>query len=98
MCVRQEKYGLFNITYTNGNGEMITWDQILVQDGGKLIADIEYDQQIMKEINGKIIVISLYHDGFVHTYYEHGEYVYVLTADHSDIDEVCLIFDSILVD
>ena len=39
---------LFNITYTNGNGEMITWDQILVQDGGKLIADIEYEQQIMK--------------------------------------------------
>nr|WP_300851474.1 DUF4367 domain-containing protein [uncultured Acetatifactor sp.] len=88
---------LFNIIYTNENGEMITWDQMLVQDGGKLIADIEYDQQIMKEINGKIIVISLYYDGFVHAYYERGEYVYVLTADHLDIDEVCLIFDSILV-
>ena len=36
---------LFNIIYTNENGEMITWDQMLVQDGGKLIADIEYDHQ-----------------------------------------------------
>lgn len=88
----------FSVTYADKDGKIITWDQMLVQDGGKLIVDIEYDQQVVKEINGKRIVISLYHDGFVQAYYEQGEYVYVLTADHLDIDEVCLIFDSILVD
>ena len=86
---------LFNITYTNENGDMVTWDQMLVQDGGKFIADIEYDQQIMKEVNGKNIVISLYPNGFVYAYCEYGEYAYLLTADNLSIDEVCLIFYSI---
>lgn len=86
---------LFNITYSNENGNMVTWDQMLVQDGGGFIADIEYDQQIMKEVNGKNVVISLYQNGSAYAYCEHGEYVYLLTSDNLSIDEICLIFDSI---
>lgn len=87
----------FSVTYTNKDGNMITWDQMLVQDEGKLIVDIEYDQQITKEINGKNVVISQYLNGFINAYCEHGEYAYVLTADNLSIDEVCLIFDSITI-
>lgn len=85
----------FSVTYTNDDGKMITWDQMLVQDGGKFITDIEYDQQITTEVNGKMVVISLYLDGFVNAYCEHGEYVYILTAENLSVDEVCLLFDSI---
>ena len=85
----------FSVTYTNEDGKTITWDQMLVQDEGELIVDIEYNQQIIKEINGKYIVISQYLNGFINAYCEQGEYAYVLTADNLSIDEVCLIFDSI---
>ena len=84
----------FSVTYTNKDGKIITWDQMLVQDGGELIADIEYELQVIKEVNGKNVVISLYLNGFVNAYCEYGEYVYVLTADNLSIDEVCMIFDS----
>jgi len=85
----------FSVTYTNKDGKVITWDQMLVQDGGGLTADIEYEQQVIKEVNGKNVVISLYLNGFVNAYCECGEYAYVLTADNLSIDEVCMIFDSI---
>ncbi len=85
----------FSVTYTNKDGKIITWDQILVQDGGELIADIEYEQQVIKEVNGKNVVISLYLNGFVNAYCEYGEYAYVLTAGDLSIDEICMIFDSI---
>lgn len=85
----------FSVTYTNENG--IIWDQMLIQDGEESVADIEYEQQIIKEVNGKNIIISLYRDGFVSVYCEYGEYVYILTANKLSIDEVCLIFDGIAI-
>lgn len=84
-----------SVTYTNEEGDMITWDQMLVQDEGEIVTDIEYDQQITKEINGMNVVISIYPDGFVSAYCEQDKYVYILTADEMSVDEVCLMFDSI---
>lgn len=84
-----------SVTYTNENENIFTWDQMQIHNGQELIADIEYEQQIIREVNGKNVIISQYRDGFVSAYCEHGEYVYILTADNLDIDEVCLIFNSI---
>lgn len=83
---------------TDEDGKTITWDQMLVQDEGKLTVDIEWNQQIIKESSGKNIIISLYLDGSVNAYCEYGKYVYLLTADDLSIDEICLIFDSVAVD
>lgn len=88
---------LFSVIYTNGEGEMITWDQMLVQDGGVFVTDSEYDEWIMKESNGKTFIISLYNKEFVMAYCEYGKYVYVLTADNVSIDEVCSVFDSVTI-
>ncbi len=85
----------FSVIYTNGDGKIITWDQLMVLDQGELIADIEYDRQVIEEVNGNEVVISLYPDGSVNAYCEYGEYVYVITADYLDIDEVCRMFDGI---
>ncbi len=88
----------FSVIYTDEDGNTITWDQVLVQDEGKLTVDTEWDQQIIKEISGKNIIISLYLNGSVNAYCEHGKYVYLLTADNLSIDEICRIFDSVAVD
>lgn len=85
----------FSITYTDEDGNMITWDQFFVQDGQELIADAEYDRQITREINGNIAVILLYLEGDAYAYYEQGECVYVLTADNLNIDEMCSMLESI---
>lgn len=85
----------FSVIYTNEKGKIISWDQMLVQDGGEVTADIEYEQQIVEEVNGKNVVISLYSDGFVNAYCEDGEYVYVLTASGLSTEEVWMIFESI---
>ncbi len=37
----------FSVRYTNEDGKIITWDQMMVQDQGELIVDIEYEQQIV---------------------------------------------------
>lgn len=87
----------FSITYTNEDGKIITWDQMLVQDEGELIVDIEYERQITREVNGKNVIISVYLNGFVNAYCEYDSYAYFLTADDLSIDEVCLIYDSINV-
>lgn len=85
------------IIYSNQNEELVTWDQMLVWDGSEFTVDTEYDRQIIKEINGKKVVISLYLDGTVMAYCEGGEYVYLLIADNLSIDEVCRIFDSAVI-
>ena len=81
--------------YENSLGEMITWDQVMVTDGGTLVVDSEYDSQIAKEINGKAAIISLYSDGYAGVYYENDEYAYLLTADNLSIEEICCIIESI---
>lgn len=86
----------FSVTYMDEDGNMITWDQFLIQDGQELIADTEYDRQITREINGSNAVISLYLEGDAYAYYEQGGYVYVLTADNVNIDDICFMFESIV--
>lgn len=88
---------LFSVIYTNGEQKMITWDQMLVQAGGELTVDSEYDEQIMIEINGHTVMICMYDNGFVMAYCEYEKYVYVLTADNLSFDEVCSVFDSITI-
>lgn len=84
----------FSVIYTDEDGNTITWDQMLVQDEGKLTVDIEWDQQIIKEVNGKNVIISLYLNGSVNAYCEYDKYVYLLTADNLSIDEVCMMLEN----
>ena len=91
---RTEADTLFRVVYENSLGEMITWDQMLVLNGGNLVMDSEYDSQITKEIYGDEVIISLYSDGYIGAYYEHGEYAYLLTADNLSVKEVCHMLES----
>lgn len=86
---------LLSITYMSEDGRMITWDQMLVQDGGKYVTDIEYDRQIVEEVNGKSVIIFIYADGFVNAYCECDEYAFILTAENLSVDGVCMMFGCI---
>lgn len=82
----------FSLTYENENGDLIIWDQVLIMDGRSLVMDSEYEKQVLREVNGDDVVINIYSDGYINAYYEHGEYVYLLTANKISIEEVCSLF------
>lgn len=74
---------------------MITWDQFFVQDGQELTLDTEYERQVIKEIKGSDAVISLYSDESAIVYYELESYVFILTADDFNFDDICLMLENI---
>lgn len=84
----------FSLTYENEKGNFIIWDQLLITDGSRLVLDSEYEKQVIREVNGDDLVISIYADGFIGAYYEHGEYAYLLAADKLSIEEVCSVFQN----
>lgn len=88
---------LFSVIYTNEKQEMITWDQMLFQDEGELFVDNEYDDWTVMEISSNTVMTYIYDDGYTMSYYEYGEYVYVLTADNLSLDEIYSIFNSITI-
>ena len=84
------------IIYENDLGEQIVWEQKLVVDGGSMVLDSEYDSQETREIDGSIASVYLYSDGYVMAYYEHNEYVYLITADRLGSEELFQLIDSML--
>lgn len=84
----------FSLTYENEKGNFIIWDQLLITDGSRLVLDSEYEKQVIREVNGDDLVISIYTDGFIGAYYEHGEYAYLLAADKLSIEEVYSVFQN----
>lgn len=82
------------VIYENDAGEEIVWEQKMVVDGGNLVLDSEYDTQEMREINGAIATISYYSDGYATAYYEYGNYVYFLTADRLEMEDIFKIIES----
>lgn len=84
-----------NIIYENELEQIITWDQILIQDGANLVIDSEYSSQIVKDINGYPAIISLYPDGYIGVYYEHRKYIFIITADSLSTEEIYSILQSI---
>lgn len=84
-----------SIMYENENGELITWDQMLVTETSNVLMDTEYDSLEKVEMNGYTIDVALYESGYASAYFEYEQYVFVLTADALTIDEIESIFESI---
>lgn len=83
-----------NIFYENEKGEQITWEQMLINNGNSIVLDNEYDTEEERIINGHILTLFIYTDGYVMAYYEADNYAYLVTADHLTIDEICEIIAS----
>ena len=82
----------FRLTFENRLGERISWDQWLALDKGSIVLDTEYESQMTCEVDGKFVTVCTYSDGFKRAYCEHGEYVYILTADNMATEEICKMF------
>jgi hypothetical protein len=82
------------IIYENNLGEQIVWEQKLVVDGGNMVLDSEYDSMETREIDGSTAFVYSYSDGYVMAYYEHEQYVYYITADRLESEEMFHIISS----
>lgn len=87
----------FRCAYENEDSLLITWDQELITDGGKLLLDLEYDSRETLEINGMTITVFLYSSGFVSTYCEYNGCYILLTADELSMEEISKIFASMKI-
>lgn len=86
---------MLSITYQNNCGDYIILDQMLAIDGRYNILDANYERQEEKEINGKIVTISTYSDGYVAAWYEEGDYIYILNANNINVVDLYYIFENI---
>jgi hypothetical protein len=82
------------IIYENNLGEQIVWEQKLVVDGSNMVLDLEYDSMETREIDGSTAFVYSYSDGYVMAYYEHEQYVYYITADRLESEELFHIISS----
>jgi hypothetical protein len=82
------------IIYENNLGEQIVWEQKLVVDGSNMVLDSEYDSMETREIDGSTAFVYSYSDGYVMAYYEHEQYVYYITADRLESEEMFHIISS----
>jgi hypothetical protein len=83
-----------SIMYENKNGELITWDQILATETSNVVMDTDYDSLEKIEMDGYTIDVALYESGYACVYSEYEQYVFVLTADSLNIEEIKSIFES----
>lgn len=82
------------IIFENNGGEQIIWEQKLIGNGSNIVLDTEYDTQEIREINGSSAVVYLYSDGYAMAYYEHEGYVYLITADNLDSENLFKLIGS----
>lgn len=82
------------IIYENSVGEQIIWEQQSVLEDTGMYIDLEYDAKEVRQIDGLPATIYSYMDGYVIAYYEYGEYVYLITADRLDNEELFQLIDS----
>lgn len=82
------------IVYRNSDDEKIIWDQMMIASGDWNITDSEYCIQEYKKMEYGLLTISVYDDGQIRAYYETGRYVYIMTADRIEKEDVYSIFET----
>ncbi len=92
---RLESGTFFSIEYENEKEEYIHWDQSMVSQGTWNALDSEYSDQTLIKMDEGFLVIYYYDTDFIRAYYETEQYVYVLTVDNLEENEIYQIFESI---
>lgn len=76
------------IIFENIVGEQIIWEQRLIGNESNIVLDTEYETQQTREIDGSPVTVYLYSDGYAMAYYEREKYVYLITADKLDSEDL----------
>ena len=94
-CERDVNENALMIIYENSEQSMIIWDQFLIADTGSMLIDAECDLEKTEVVNGKSVTFYLYNNGYAMAYFEDKYYVYCITADNSNVDELIRMIESI---
>lgn len=84
--------------YVNDIGQMITYDQYIIQDGMSILYDSEYDYEEKMKFMGNELVFLCYDEGFMGAIYTCGMYGYDITIESLDKNEVLKILESALIE
>jgi len=82
------------VVYENATGAQIVWEQRKIIDNSHIVFDTEYDSMQIKEINGAVVTLLEYEDGYRMAYYEQDRYLYLITADYLASEEIYKILAS----
>ena len=83
-----------SIEYANLDDKYIYWDQRTVGQNDWQITSYNYTEQYIEKINGKILVVSIYDDGSTQVYWESNKYIYFITSNDLELEEIERIFNS----
>lgn len=83
------------ITYENEEHSLIVWDQFLIADTGFMLIDAECDLEMTEVVSGINVTFYLYNSGYAMAYFEDKYYVYCITADDSNAQELTKMIESI---
>lgn len=93
---RVDSDGILSIKYENKTGDQILWDCLAVVDEDYVILDSEYEEEIVKNINGENLSIYVHSGKFLTAYYEYDEYIYIVNTSNLDVNEICRMIQSIV--
>ena len=84
--------------YINDAGQMITYEQDIIQDGMNVLYDAEYDYEEKAEFLGNEIIFFCYEEGFMCVVYTWDMYSYNITIESLDKNEVYKILESAILE
>lgn len=86
---------VFSIEYVDEYGKELYWDQRLAMDDAWSILDADYKKQEQVKIDNGVLIVSTYEDGYMLIYYEHEQYIFVLSGYNIEINNIIPMFESI---
>ncbi|MBE5948590.1 MAG: DUF4367 domain-containing protein [Lachnospiraceae bacterium] len=84
--------------YVNDMGQLLSYDQYIIQDGQQMYYDSEYDYEEKMEFMGNELVLLCYDEGFMGAIYTCEMYGYDITIESLDKNEVLKILESVLIE
>lgn len=85
----------FFIMYKDGEGNYISWHQVLATDNRYNIIDNSYEVQEIKEVNNGIATISIYSNGYIGVHYQNEQYAYIINANNIELNDIYNILENI---
>jgi hypothetical protein len=82
--------------YINGQGNQIIYQQMVIQDEMQIALDSEYDLEKVVNLRGNDLELYYYDGGFINAYYSTSSYIFTVTADNLDEEEILKILDTTL--
>lgn len=89
---RRERDTFLCLTYRNRMGDEVRWQYQQVVDSDAVIMDTGYDAQVTAVVDGKMVTICTYAEGWLYAYCEYGGAVCILVADRLTLEEVYQMF------